>query len=245
MAVTLTTSTVSTSRVYDDFTGTGIDENLWQFLTIPSSGGSWSCFEPAAETCVGEGTLDIYVPRFTHKRSREPVVDNLKHQLVSIESFFTRDTEVLFAFDMATTSFGAIPTGHSDGFASFMLVDTRRGWSFCVCSQGSRDFALYDCLRSSYRSRASTRVIDTPVAATHFVGSSHHHEILIDGRNGSLDWWTDDQIACRVQGVDIPSRLNIALGVATLGSVERTVAQTYCPESGLSVSFGPVSIQGP
>jgi hypothetical protein len=244
MALTLTTSAVSTSRVYDDFTGTGIDENLWQFLTIPSSGGSWSCFEPAAETSVGEGTLDIYVPRFTQKGSRVPVVDNLKHQLVSMESFFTRDTEVLFAFDMATTSFGAIPTGHRAGFASFMLLDTRSGWSFCVCSNGSRDFALYDRLRSNYRSRASTRIIDAPVAATHFVGSSHHHEILIDGRNGSLDWWTDDQLACRVQGVDIPLRVNIALGVATLGSVERTVAQTYCPESGLSVSFGPVSIQG-
>jgi hypothetical protein len=245
MALILTTSAVSTSRVYDDFTGTGIDENLWQFLTIPSSGGSWRCFESAAETCVGEGTLDIYAPRFTQKRSREPVVDNLKHQLVSMESFFTRDTEVLFAFDMATTSFGAIPTDHRDGFASFMLLDTRSGWSFCVCSHGSRDFALYDCLRSSNRSPASTRVIDVPVAATHFVESSHHHEILIDGRNGSLDWWTDGQIACRVQGVDVPSRLNIALGVATLGSVERTVAQTYGPESGLSVSFGPVSIQGP
>jgi hypothetical protein len=145
----------------------------------------------------------------------------------------------------ALTRVHRIPTDYRDGFATFMLVDTRRDWSFCVCSQGSRDFALYDCLRSTYRSRASTRIIDTLVAATHFVGSSHHHEILIDGRNGSLDWWTDDQIACRVQGVDIPSRLNIALGVATLGSVERTVAQTYCPESGLSVSFGPVSIQGP
>lgn len=234
--------------VYDDFTSTEIDGNRWRYLTLPAADNpeevAWTCFEPAADTQVGEGTLDMYVPRFSPGHQSIQVYDNLKHQLVSQQAFLTDAGVVRFALDMAATRAGDAPADFRDGFASFMVIDTESGWSFRVCSTGRSTFGMYDSLRLAYQSKKSAAVLDSPISAPAVVGGSLRHEIVIDRSGGTLQWSVDGRLAARVDDPAIPASVHIALGLATLKSVESTL--TDSPRSaapGLSVSFGPVSIQ--
>ncbi|EHB58764.1 hypothetical protein MycrhDRAFT_1200 [Mycolicibacterium rhodesiae JS60] len=241
-------ATGSGTVVYDDFTSTAIDGDRWRYLTLPAAdnpeGVAWTCFEPAADTQVGEGTLDMYVPQFSPRHQSIQVYDNLKHQLVSQQAFATDVGVVRFVLDMAATRAGDAPTDFRDGFASFMVIDIESGWSFRVCSTGHRTFGLYDSLRVAYQAKKSAAVLDSPVSAPAVVGGSLRHEIVIDRSGGTLQWSVDGRLAARIDDPAIPASVHIALGLATLNSV--APAPENLPRSappGLSVSFGPVSIQ--
>jgi Family of unknown function (DUF6081) len=244
----VTVRAASRAVVYDDFMGTDIDEGRWRYLTLPGTddGGdvAWTCFEPTAETRVGEGTLDMYVPRFSPRHRSIQVFDNLTHQLVSQEAFSTDSGAVRFTLDMAATRAGDAPADFRDGFASFMLIDTASGWSFRVCSTGHSTFGLYDSLRLAYHSKKSTQVIDSPVSAPVIVGGSLRHEIVVDRDQNNLEWWVDGHLAARIDDPSIPRRVHIALGLATLMSVEPSREMPLrLAAPGLSVSFGPVSVE--
>ena len=241
----MTVGGASRTVVYDDFMGTDIDQGRWRYLTLPGAEDvAWTCFEPAADTRVGEGTLDMYVPRFSPRHRSIQVFDNLKHQLVSQEAFATDTGVVRFTLDMAATRAGDVPADFRDGFASFMVIDTASGWSFRVCSTGHSTFGLYDSLRLAYHSKKSPAVIDAPIPAPAVVGGSLRHEIALDRAAGYLQWSVDGHLAARIDDPAIPPCVHIALGLATLTSVEPAREHLPRPAApGLSVSFGPVSIQ--
>jgi Family of unknown function (DUF6081) len=245
----MTIGAASRTVVYDDFTGADIDEGRWRYLTLPGTrddagGGAWTCFEPGADTRVGEGTLDLYVPSFAPRHHSIQAFDNLKHQLVSQEAFATDQGIVRFSLDMAATRTGDAPADYRDGFASFMVIHTESGWSFSVCSTGQSTFGLYDSLRRAYHWKKATEVIDSPIPAPGVIGGSLRHEIVIDRAGQNLQWWVDGHLAARIDDPAIPPSLHLALGLATLSSVEPSRAQPPRPAApGLSVSFGPVSIQ--
>ena len=241
MGVTVGSGTV----VYDDFVGTELDGERWRYLTLPAADNpehiAWTCFEPAADTQVGEGTLDMYVPRFSPRHQSIQVYDNLKHQLVSQQAFATDAGVVRFALDMAATRAGDAPADFRDGFASFMVIDTESGWSFRVCSTGHSTFGLYDSLRLAYQSKKSAAVLDSPISAPAVVGGSLRHEIVVDRAQAKIEWFVDGHLAARIADHGIPPSVHIALGLATLTSVSQSPERPVA--AGLSVSFGPVSVQ--
>jgi Family of unknown function (DUF6081) len=237
------TRTPGQSFVYDDFSISALSGDRWRYLQIPQRDGApWACFEPNATTRVGEGTLDIHVPRFAPKHNTVQVFDNLKHQLASTETFSTVAEPMTFALDMAATSIGMTPTDYRDGFASFMLLDEQTGWSYSVCSNGKHTFGLYDSLRKTYHARKPPHVFEAPAPSVNFLGNSRHHDIVLDRAGQRLEWWVDGQIACRISDAEIPSDVLICLGLATLSAIETTPAEIYSAAAGLSVSFGPVSV---
>jgi len=226
---------------YDDFRGDHLDERRWSYLTLPQPDKEdWQCFSPEAVTTFGEGTLDIHVQRFARTHPSVQVLDNLKHQLVSTETFSTQDG-ISVAFEMAATSVGDTSADFRDGFASFMLVDQETGWSFSICSNGSKDFGLYDSLRRTYRTRVSTNVIDAPSPAIRLVGNSRRHVATVSSSEHLLEWRVDGQVVCGMTGIEIPPRMNICVGLATMRSLDEPASiRDYT--SGMSVSFGPMDI---
>jgi len=237
------TQTPGQSLVYDDFSLGTLNRDRWRYLQIPQRDGArWACFELNASTRVGEGTLDIHVQRFAPKHNTVQVFDNLRHQLVSTETFSTEVGPMTFALDMAATSIGLTPTDYRNGFASFMLLDEQTGWSYSVCSNGRHTFGLYDSLRKTYRAGKPTHVFEAPAPSANLLGGSRRHDIVVDRPNEMLEWWVDGQIACRISDAEIPSHVLICLGLATLPAIETTAAENYSVGAGLSVSFGPVSV---
>jgi Family of unknown function (DUF6081) len=239
------TCTRGQTVVYDRFCGSALDHDRWRYLELQQGDGElvWTCFEKNALARVGEGTLDIDIERFATKHNTVQVFDNLKHQLVSTDVFCTQNGSIGFALDMAATRIGRTPTDYRDGFASFMLLDERTGWSFSVCTNGKQTFGLSDALRKTYRTRESTHVFDAPPPSLNLTGTSRHHTVILDSERTCLEWWVDGEFACRVPDAAIPPQIAICLGVATLSSLERIPVQNYSADSGLSVSFGPISIQ--
>lgn len=236
--------TETPSFIYDDFTGGELDESRWTYLDIPrGSRARWRCYEPNARTQVGEGTLDIDIRRFPQTHEKVPVFENLKHQLVSTHGFSTDNAPISFALDMAATSIGEAPIDYRDGFASFMVFDEATGWSFRTCSTGKRVFGLYDSLRKTYKAQTFAEVIDAPAPTTTLLGTSRHHEVILDSAEHTVEWWVDQQLAVRVTDADIPADVHISLGLATLSSIDRDRTEGSSRESGLSVSFGPVSVR--
>jgi Family of unknown function (DUF6081) len=230
---------------YDDFAGDQLDPGRWHDLTIHGLSGSEARirFEPAAETRVGEGTLDLFVPSFGSKVGTMRGSDTINHERVSRRAFSTRDGLVVFTWDMAATRIGAAPADPRDGFASLMLVDIESGWSFQVCANGDKTFGLHDALRHGDRSPTPTEMIDpsTPVPA--IMGRSRRHEVIINTATATIEWWTDKRLTFRVRDTDIPPAVRIALGLATLTSGHSTPEELSRPTSGLSVSFGPVTVR--
>jgi hypothetical protein len=228
--------------VYDDFNRDHLDDDRWTYLTIPGGGASetWTCFEPAAETRVGEGTLDLFVPRFTSRHRYSPAIGNIKRGLLSRSGFSTRDGVAVVALDMAVTRVGEIPTDYGDGFASFMLIDIESGWSFQVCCNGYNTFGFHDSPDRTYRSHQPTTVTFAAAQVPSIIGQSRRHEIIIDSGDASVEWWADGKLTSRLDDADIPASLHIALGLATLISAQSIPAEPVRYASGLSVSFGPV-----
>lgn len=235
----------SPTVAYDDFTGDHLDDDRWTYLAIPGCGGSetCACFEPAAETRVGEGTLDLFIPRFTSKHRRAQPIGDVKHELVSRSGFSTRDGVAVFALDMAVTRLGALPADYGDGFASFRLIDIESGWSFQVCCNGYNTFGFHESPHRTYRSRQPTSVIFAAAQVPGTTGQSRRHEIIIDSGGASVEWWADGKLTSRLEDADIPASLHIALGLATLVSARPIPAEPDPYASGLSVSFGPVDVR--
>jgi hypothetical protein len=230
--------------VYDDFTGHHLDDR-WTQLAGPGYGRfkTSMCFEPTAETQVGEGTLDLFVPGFTSKQRGGQVSDN-GSQLVSRSAFSTRGGIAVFSVDMAATRIGDAPADYRDGFASFMLVDIESGWSFQVCCNGHTTFAIHDALRDAFGSDSHqpAKIADTPTHAADIVYHSRRHDIIVDSIYTSIEWWADGQLSCRVKDLAIPPCVHIALGLAALRPAQPPPSEVRRQPSGLSVSFGPVSV---
>jgi Family of unknown function (DUF6081) len=238
------TPMASCTVVYDDFIGDHLDGDRWSYLTTPRGGGSetWTCFVPAAETRVGEGTLDLFIPHFNSKHRRSQAIGNVKHELVSRSGFSTRDGVVVFALDMAVTRVGAMPADYRDGFASFMLIDIESGWSFQVCCNGYNTFGFHDSTHRTYRSHHPTTVIFAAAQIPAIIGQSRRHEIIIDSGEAIVEWWADGKLTSRLEDAHIPACLHIGLGLATRVSARPIPAEPVRYASGLSVSFGPVGV---
>jgi Family of unknown function (DUF6081) len=230
---------------YDDFAGDRLDDDRWTYLTMPGRGGSetWTCFEPEAEARVREGTLDLFISRFTSKQRRLQAIGDVKHELVSRSSFSTRDGVAVFALDMAATRVGAMPADYRDGFASFMLIDIESGWSLQVCCNGYNTFGFHDSPDRTYRSHQPTTVTFAAAQVPSIIGQSRRHEIIIDSGDASVEWWADGKLTSRLDDADIPASLHIALGLATLISAQSIPAEPVRYASGLSVSFGPFGVR--
>jgi hypothetical protein len=239
------TPIISRTVAYDDFTGGHLDEDRWSYLTIPGRGVSetWTCFVPAAEITVGEGTLDLFIPRITSKYRRAQAIGNVKHELVSRSSFATRDGVAAFALEMAATRVGAMPADYRDGFASFMLIDIESGWSFQVCCNGYNTFGFHDSPHRTYRPHQPTTVTFAPTQLPSVIGQSRRHEIIIDSGESIVEWWADGKLTSRLEDADIPASLHIALGLATRIPTRPVRAEPVRYASGLSVSFGPVGVR--
>lgn len=233
--------------IYDDFTGPERDESRWAFLEYPpgDDGSSWRCAEPRARTRVGDGSLDISIEQFERAHDHVAIMDNPKHLLLSTRAFaLPASCAATFTMDLAVTSHNAAPRDYRDGFASMNVLDMQSGWVFDACATGDSLFAIYERLPMPGVESPFTHVVDAPlsgVATTQ--GQRHTHSVTLDTEHGVARWHVDGTLIYQVQGVEIPERVNIGLGIFTLHPI-RDGRSTSLRGQGLSASFGPVAVSG-
>ncbi|GEL20632.1 DUF6081 family protein [Pseudonocardia asaccharolytica] len=240
------TQTAGPTTVYDEFTGPELDMSRWCYLQYPPGpdGTAWTCAEPGARTQVDDGTLSIHVERFERAHDQVQIMDNPKHLLLSTESFTVpTGGAATFAMEMAATGINAAPRDYRDGFASMNVLDMASGWVFDACATGDTVFSIYERLPMPGVGRPFTYVIEHPLAGLEVApGLAHRYEITLDARRGAAEWRVDGHLVHDVRGVEIPTRVNVGLGLITLHPVADGRSRSLRGQ-GLSASFGPISVR--
>jgi hypothetical protein len=238
-------TTTNPTRTYDDFAGPELDMSRWFYLEYPPGpdGTSWRCQEPNARTNVSDGTLTIDVERFERAHDQVQIMDNPKHLLLSTESFTVPDAGTAsFAMEMAATSINATPRDYRDGFASMNVLDMASGWVFDLCATSDAIFSIYERLPVPGVERPFTYVVEHPLAGLEVApGCGHRYEVTLDAARDSAEWRVDGQLVYHVQGVHIPTQVNIGLGLLTLHPIAGGKSRSLRGQ-GLSASFGSISV---
>jgi hypothetical protein len=239
------THTTNPVRVYDDFSGPELDMSRWFFLEYPPGpdGTSWRCEEPGARTDVGNGTLDIHIERFERAHDQVAIMDNPKHLLLSTEGFpVPADGVATFSMDMAVTSLNATPRDYRDAFASMNVLDMTSGWVFDACATSDTVFSIYERLPMPGVERPFTYVVDAPLSGiVAEPGLSHTYTVALDAGRGTAEWRIDGTLVHQVRGAEIPTQVNIGLGIFTVHPIVDGKS-TSLRGQGMSASFGPISV---
>jgi uncharacterized protein DUF6081 len=239
------TRTPSPTRTYDDYLGSDLDMSRWFFLEYPPGpdGNSWRCEEPSARTEVGEGRLDIRVERFEREHDQVAIMDNPKHLLLSTEAFpVPADAVVSFSMDLAVTSINANARDYRDGFAAFNVLDMTTGWVFDACASGDTIFAIHERLPMPGVEQPFTHVVEAPLSGVVAeAGRRHTYTISLDAANGAAEWRVDDTPIYHLRGAEIPSQVNVGLGLFTLHPITDG-RSTSVHGQGIAASFGPISV---
>jgi hypothetical protein len=240
------TRTSNPARIYDDFTGPDLDMSRWFFLEYPPGpdGKSWKCEEPNARTSVGDGTLDIHIERFERGHDQVAIMDNPKHLLLSTEVFpVPAGGVVTFSIDMAATSLGATPRDYRDGFVSMNVLDMNSGWVFDACATSDMVFSLYERLPMPGVERPFTYVADHPFSGIEAApGLSHRYSVTLDAGNSTAEWRIDGTLVFDVRGIEIPTQVNVGLGIITVHPIKDGKSQSLRGQ-GMAASFGPISVE--
>lgn len=239
------THTTSTSSTYDDFTNPELDVSRWFFLEYPPGpdGTSWRCEEPGARTETGEGRLTIQVQKFERANAHVQIMDNPKHLLLSTEPFAVPSTgRTTFSMDMAATSINAAPRDYRDGFASMNVLDLSAGWVFDLCATSDTVFSIYERLPVPGVERPFTYIVEAPLAGIEIApGLSHHYQVTLDASRSAAEWRVDGRLVYQALGIEIPSQVNIGLGMITLHPISGAKSQSLRGQ-GLTASFGPIAV---
>ncbi|MGH4026560.1 MAG: DUF6081 family protein [Pseudonocardiaceae bacterium] len=204
----------------------------------------WDVVEvPSARTDVGGGTLAIHVDRFERAHDQVQIMDNPKHLLLSTESFAVpAEGCTTVSIEMAATSINATPRDYRDGFASMNVLDMASGWVFDLCATSDTIFSIYERLPVPGVQRPFSYVIEQPLAGLEIApGRAHLCTVTLDAGRGVAEWWVDGHLVYDVRGVEIPTQINVGLGLITLHPIVDGTSRSLRGQ-GLSASFGPISV---
>ena len=134
---------------YDDLRGPDLDAALWSPARLPlPTGGEHIPLDPNAELAVGEGEVQVTIPRFSLSHHRFQSADSPKYLTFSTRQFeLPPDRPATFAVDLAVKNIGGEPGDFRRGMAAFHVFDldvSKR--VFAVCGTSTRVFALHEQL---------------------------------------------------------------------------------------------------
>lgn len=213
--------TTTTTENYDPFTGPDLDLSKWQFLQYPIPGGEpWVCREPQSHISFADGRMSLEIEAF---ELQHPVqsIDNCKFVLLSSTPFDVPATgKLVVTAKMSGDNIAGTPFNWRDGFASLIVIDLSTGLVFDVIQASQGVGAIHEQLPLSEDTIPFTHVTEAPLAAVS-TGSGHLHEcrITLDAADHTVTWDVDGTEIFRAQGIDVPTSVNLGLGVFTLHPV--------------------------
>jgi Family of unknown function (DUF6081) len=125
---------------YDELAGPGLDAARWSPLRLPlPTGGEHVALDPNAELAVGEGEVQVTIPRFS-------LAHSAKYVILSTRQFeLPPDRPATFAVDMAVENIGGEPADYRRGMAAFHVFDPRVSKRvFAVVGTSIRVFAMHE-----------------------------------------------------------------------------------------------------
>jgi Family of unknown function (DUF6081) len=204
------------------------DLSAWQPLVLPAgeNGEVFRYEEPEAKTTWSNGTLEIWIGKFTRSHDLVQNFDNGKHLLLAPEPIeIPALMPSRFSIEMAAENLGGNPLDYRDGFLTFNVLDLDQALALDAFATGQRLYSFYERLfipGITTEAEAFTRVVDTPLFGVRTrPGEFHRFEIEVEPQARRARWFIDDVAVFTAADLPVvPRRITLALGLLTLHSLE-------------------------
>jgi Family of unknown function (DUF6081) len=199
---------------YDELAGPELDAARWSPLRLPlPTGGEHIPLDPNAELTVGEGEVQVTIPRFS-------LAHSAKYLIVSTRQFeLPADRPATFAVDLAVRNIGGEPADFRRGMAAFHVFDpvvSKR--VFAAVGTSTRVFAMHEQVAPAAGGAGELfyHVVESPYEDfDDDFTRLRACEITLD-RSGSTAVWRVDGHKVYEAQTYIPDRVVIGLGIWTM-----------------------------
>jgi hypothetical protein len=204
---------------YDQFSGPDLDAARWSPARLPlPTGGAHIPLDPNAELTVGEGEVQVTIPRFSLTHD---TYDSAKYLIVSTRQFeLPPDRPVTFAVDLAVTNLGGDPGDYRRGMAAFHAGDLDASKRvFSVIGTSTRVFALDEQLGlgGGGAGEPFIYVVESPYEDfDDDFTRLRACEITLDRSSSAAAWRVDGRTVYQTHGTVIPERVRLGFGIWTM-----------------------------
>jgi len=206
---------------YDQLKGPDLDSAHWEQPPLPlPSGGEHVPLDPNAELAIGEGEVQVTIPRFSLSHDEFQAADSVKYLTLSTRQFeLPPDRPATFAADLAVENICGEPMDFRRGIAAFQVADLEASTRvFSVTGTSTRMFAMHEQLRlgGGGEGERFVHVIESPYEDfdddfTRFRAC----EITLDRGSSTAAWHVDGHKLYEAHGTLIPERARISFGIYT------------------------------
>jgi hypothetical protein len=206
---------------YDELSGPDLDSARWSPARLPLPTGEHVPLDPAAEVAVGDGEVQVTIPRFSLSHDEFQSADSPKYLVFSTREFELRpDRPVTFAVDLAVENVRGEPADYRWGMAAFHVFDLdvcKR--VFAVCGTSTRVLALHEQLGLGGGGTGEPfyHVVESPYEDfDDDFGRLRACEITLDLSTSIATWRVDGHAVYEAHGTLIPDRVRIGFGIWTM-----------------------------
>jgi hypothetical protein len=207
---------------YDQLTGPELDAGRWRPARLPlPTGGEHLPLDPNAELTVGNGEVQVTIPRFSLSHDTFQAADSPKYLIFSTGQFeLPPDRPASFAVDLAVTNLGGDPGDYRRGMAAFHVFDLEVSKRvFAVVGTSTRVFALHEQLGLGGGGAGEPfyHVVESPYADFgDDVTRLRAGEVTLDRGRSTAAWRVDGRTVYETYGTLVPERVRIGFGVWTM-----------------------------
>jgi Family of unknown function (DUF6081) len=206
--------------IYDELGGPDLDAAHWDPARLPLPTGEHIPLDPSAELTVGEGEVQVAIPRFSLSHDEFQSADSPKYLVFSTRLFeLPPERPATFAVDLAIENVGGEPEDYRLGMAAFHVFDfevTKR--VFAVCGTSTRVLALHEQLGLDGGGAGEPfyYVVESPYEdLDDDFTRLRECEVRLDRRASTATWRVDGHIIYEAQTL-IPERVSIGFGIWTM-----------------------------
>jgi hypothetical protein len=205
---------------YDELSGPDLDSARWSPARLPLPTGEHVPLDPNAELAVGEGEVQVAIPRFSLSHDTFQAADSVKYLILSTREFeLPPDRPARFAADLAVENIGGEPRDYRRGIAAFQVADLEASKRvFSVTGTSTRVFAMHEHLplAGGGPGEPFVRVVESPYEDfDDDFTRLRECEITLDRSESTATWHVDGHELYEAHGILIPERARICFGIYT------------------------------
>ena len=204
---------------YDELAGPDLDVARWSPARVPLPTGEQHVpLDPAAELTVGDGEVNVRIPRFTLEHDAFQSVDSAKYVMYSTREWdLPPDGPATFAVDLAVENLGGDPADYRRGMAAFHVFDIAATMRvFAAIATSTRALALHEHLPFG-EGEPFYHVAESPYEDFEDdLTRLRTCEITLDRSAGTAAWHVDGHKVYEARGTVIPERARIGFGIWTM-----------------------------
>jgi hypothetical protein len=205
---------------YDELSGPGLDPGRWSPARLPlPTGGEHLPLDPNAELTVGEGEVQVTIPRFSLAHDSFQPADSAKYLIFSTRQFeLPPDRPASFAVDLAVNNIGGDPEDYRRAMAAFQVFDFEVSQRvFSVCGTSTRVLALDEQLGAWGAGEPFYYMVESPYEDfDDDLTRLRACEITLDRGSSTAAWRVDGRVVYKTRGTVIPERVQIGFGIWTM-----------------------------